>query len=237
MNVSVFLFPLPSLSLAHPPSLCLFPSPPFFPPFLHPPLLLSFSLPSPPPHPLSPVPLYLPLSIHSFSSSLILVFLDLSLSVSLFFSPSLHPSSLPLCVALCFFLCLSASVFVNFSAFLFCFLLHFLAQRLGWGGGGLQRVTEKNNIWFQNESLVIYLCLSGLSCEEVGCMAAEKNCTVGQEMYRPGQTFRLGCQMCTCQEGGVLNCTLVSHLHPFHSTLLSSCLKALFAACFKLCIN
>ena len=53
----------------------------------------------------------------------------------------------------------------------------------------------------------------GLSCEEVGCMAAEKNCTVGQEMYQPGQTFRLGCQMCTCQEGGVLNCTLVSCLH------------------------
>ncbi|XP_070188785.1 uncharacterized protein [Littorina saxatilis] len=70
--------------------------------------------------------------------------------------------------------------------------------------GGLEAM--KNGVIATEDTEVISF-QPGLTCEEVGCTAVEKNCTVGQQMHRPGQTFRLGCQMCSCQEGGILNCT------------------------------
>lgn len=49
----------------------------------------------------------------------------------------------------------------------------------------------------------------GLSCEEAGCTAPLKKCTVGQTLYSPGESIHLGCQQCICQENGVLNCSSV----------------------------
>ncbi|KAK7476273.1 hypothetical protein BaRGS_00032466 [Batillaria attramentaria] len=70
--------------------------------------------------------------------------------------------------------------------------------------GGLEAM--ENGVTTTEESEVVSF-YPGLVCEEAGCLAAEKNCTVGQQMYTSGETFRLGCQQCMCLDGGVLNCT------------------------------
>jgi pacifastin inhibitor LCMII len=51
-------------------------------------------------------------------------------------------------------------------------------------------------------------CQAGsISCTQIGCTPV---CQSGGQSYKPGQSFKVDCNTCTCQAGGGLTCTAIA---------------------------